>query len=153
MRSVGETSRSRFLSRSAGACPPRAFKHRFFFVARGPVPRERWITRAMARDRLPPYDERAGFSPTVARGPVPRDCWSARTIRPPSVVRECLLPNGSRAGALALQRGGGLVHERWRGTGPRPTVRGDVFHRSAGACPPRALGCARHGEGQALALR
>ena len=39
------------------------------------------------------------------------------------------------------------------GTGPRPTVRDGVFFRSAGACPPRALECARHGEGQALALR
>ena len=62
------------------------------------------------------------------------------------------------------------MREGWRGTGPRPTVRGGrffhrsagacppraqhrFFHRSAGACPPRALGCARDGEGQALALR
>ena len=27
------------------------------------------------------------------------------------------------------------------------------FHRSAGACPPRALACTDDGEGQALALR
>ena len=33
--------------------------------------------------------------------------------------------------------------------GPRPTVKGTVFYRSAGACPPRS----QHGEGQALALR
>ena len=33
--------------------------------------------------------------------------------------------------------------------GPRPTVKGTVFSRSAGACPPRS----QHGEGQALALR
>ena len=31
--------------------------------------------------------------------------------------------------------------------------RAPFFHRSAGACPPRALEYARHGEGQALALR
>ena len=30
---------------------------------------------------------------------------------------------------------------------------GDVFYRSAGACPPRSLECADDGEGQALALR
>ena len=36
---------------------------RFFPVARGPVPRERWIarTRAMARDRPSPYDEGRAF--------------------------------------------------------------------------------------------
>ena len=32
----------------------------FFFVARGPVPRERWITRAMARDRPAHYGKMAG---------------------------------------------------------------------------------------------
>ena len=47
-----------------------------------------------------------------------------------------------------------------RGTGPRPTMKGDRFstqkpsrYRSAGACPPRTAGRPRHGEGQALALR
>ena len=55
--------------------------------------------------------------------------------------------------------------EAWRGTGPRPTVSNTLFHRSAGACPPRSQTRAknarkpkpfpkpRHGEGQALALR
>ena len=42
-------------SRSAGACPPRCFKNLFFIVARGPVPRERWIARTLARDRPSPY--------------------------------------------------------------------------------------------------
>ena len=33
-----------------------------------------------------------------------------------------------------------LPIEAWRGTGPRPTVRGRrCFHRSAGACPPRSF--------------
>ena len=35
------TVKGRFFYRSAGACPPRASKHRFFTVARGPVPRDR----------------------------------------------------------------------------------------------------------------
>ena len=48
MRSGGAPSRSRF-SRSAGACPPRWFNNRFFTVARGPVPRDRWIARTMSR--------------------------------------------------------------------------------------------------------
>ena len=37
--------------------------------------------------------------------------------------------------------------------GPRPTGKGTVFYRSAGACPPRVSGRPQHGEGQALALR
>ena len=41
-----------------------------------------------------------------------------------------------------------VVRER-----PLPNGSGSVFYRSAGACPPRALGCADDGEGQALALR
>ena len=37
---------------------------------------------------------------------------------------------------------------------PSPYGERELFSaRSAGACPPRALGCARHGEAQALALR
>ncbi len=71
----------------------------------------------------------------VARGPVPRDRWIARTIRPTSVVWERLLPIGSGSGDPALQRRGSLVHERWRGTGPRPTVTHAVFYRSAGPVP------------------
>ena len=38
----------------------------------------------------------------------------------------------------------------WRGTGPRPTVTHAVFFRRAGACLPRALGCASDGEGNPL---
>ena len=52
---------------------------RFFIVARGPVPRERWIMRALARDRPSPYGEGSVFF-IVARGPVPRDRWSARAM-------------------------------------------------------------------------
>ena len=93
-----------------------------FTVARGPVPRERSRTVIFI----------------VARGPVPRELH-----RPDvyflSVVCDRLITNGSRAGDLDLQRGGSLVHERWRGTGPRPTVKGKrYFYRSAEACPPRS---------------
>ncbi len=53
-------------------------------------------------------------------GPVLRDLSRA----PVTVVREHLLPNGSRAGALALQRGGAHAGPMARrGTGPRPTER------------------------------
>ena len=36
-------------------------------VARGPVPRDRWITRAMARDRPSPYDEGIFCRPIASR--------------------------------------------------------------------------------------
>ena len=52
-------------------------KRRFFTVARGPVPRDRWRARGMARDRPSPYGEGQAFF-TVARGPVPRDRGTAR---------------------------------------------------------------------------
>ena len=103
----------------------------FFFVARGPVPRDG------SRDVI--------F--TVGRGPS-------------DAIRACERVSPAIIG----------VHERWRGTGPRPTVRVAFFyrsagacpprwlkrcyfHRSAGACPPRSLERANAGEGQALALR
>ena len=113
-------------SRSAGACPPRSFKSPFFTVARGPVPRdpsneeetffpqrERWRgtgPRPTMKGRryffrsagaCPPRSFKSPFF-TVARGPVPRD---------PSNEEETFFP----------QRG------RWRGTGPRPTMRGRRF--------------------------
>ena len=120
----------------------------FFIVARGPVPRDRWIPRTLARDRPSPYGEgwrffyrRAGACPPrsfmhryffVARGPVPRDRSVAR----------------------------GMARDR-----PSPYGEGGVFFRSAGAlgCQtriragfPRERWFARGmnaGEGQALALR
>ena len=94
-----------FFHRSAGACPPRTSlsRGRFFFtVARGPVPREYWGTRTMARDRPSPYGEGIG---------------------PNSVVRERPLPNGSRAGALDLQRGCALPEKRRARACPSPTFR------------------------------
>ena len=162
--------------RRAGACPPRSLDRAddsrhpsvvrerplpngsragaFDLQRRGGLVHERWrgtgprptVTRAFfVRDR------EDAFFPRRAWACPPRSLGYADDS-PPSVVREHLLPNGSRAGALALQRRGGLVPERWRGTGPRPTVRGGVFcsatrgcvffHRSAGACPPRSLGYA-----------
>ena len=50
----------------------------FFFVARGPVPRDRWNAWILARDR-PSYGEEAAFF-FVARGPVPRAGWNARAL-------------------------------------------------------------------------
>ena len=42
-----------------------------FPVARGPVPRDRWSARVLARDGPSPYGEGVVFF-FVARGPVPR---------------------------------------------------------------------------------
>ena len=55
--------------------------------------------------------------------------------------------------ARRRQHKGGGSPLRWRGTGPRPTEKGPIFYRSAGACPPRTFSRPQHGEGQALALR
>ena len=58
----GEGQGGCLANRSAGACPPRLLDDAndgkgqgavFFTVARGPVPRERWSARTMARDRVP----------------------------------------------------------------------------------------------------
>ena len=62
----------------------------------------------------------------------------------PSVVCARLITNSS--GSLGKHARAsddpdlqGLARERWRGTGPRPTVkRRLLINRSAGACPPRA---------------
>ncbi len=124
---VGETSRSRWLPPglnfpvARGPVPRDGSRTVFFIVARGPVPRDRWNARAstMARDRPSPYDER-GFSPPVARGPVPRDLHRP-DVCCPSVVFDRLITNRSGSGDPDLQR---LAHERWRGTGPRPTMKG-----------------------------
>ena len=72
----------------------------------------------------------------------------------------------SRMFGRAFHRSAGALgcHPRMRAGFPRdrcmardrPSPYGNksrFFHRSAGACPPRSLECARHGEGQALALR
>ena len=56
-----------FFPRIAGACPPRYVVDRSWPVARGPVPRDRWVARGMARDRPSPYDERERFFLSPAR--------------------------------------------------------------------------------------
>ena len=59
-----------------------------------------------------------------------------------TVVREHLLPNGSRAGTLALQRGGAhACPMAWRGTGPRPTVNSTLFLTVARGPVPRDRSC------------
>ncbi len=134
-------------------------------VARGPVPRERWGARGMARDRPSPYEKKTAYHRTVARGPVPRDRWDARCMardRPSPYKTTALTPHRSagacpprslltpticRARAPALDLIGsrcsrtteiGPAIDAWRGTGPRPTKKTALsHHRSAGACPPR----------------
>ena len=126
----------RFLHRSAGALgchtriragfPRDRSRTVFFIVARGPVPRDGWVARTMARDRPSPYGTARRFF-SVARGPsdatraseLPRDRPSSRCVFPPSVVCDRLITNGSGAGDPALQ---GLAHERWRGEPSRMRV-------------------------------
>ena len=63
---------------------------------------------------------------SVARGPVPRE-----RCRPDvcflSVGWDRLITNGSGSGDPDLQS---LARGHWRGTGPRPTVKENVFYRS-----------------------
>ena len=54
--------------------------------------------------------------------------------------RSRLLPT---VGETSWSRFPSNIAKTWRGTGPRPTVNGTFFHRSAGACPPRSLACPR----------
>ena len=67
----------------------------FFIVSRGPVPRERWIARAMARDRPSPYDERKAYFHRSA-GACPPRCPSSRCVFL-SVVCARLITNRSRS--------------------------------------------------------
>ena len=148
MRASANALKPRHFHRSAGACPPRASRHAFFSMARSAgacPPRSLGYANdsppSVVRERPLPNGSRAGalelqketrhFHRSAGACP-PRSLGYADDSRT-SVVRERLLPNGSRAGALELQkRREGLVHERWRGTGPRPTVRGAFFVRQPG---------------------
>ena len=104
------------LARSAGACPPRS-----------PDPRENRTPtnavfrsdRGMARDRPSPYGKRHAFFNRSAGACPPRSLD----------LRE------KRTQTKAVSS-----TEAWRGTGPRPTVKGGgLENRSAGACPPRSF--------------
>ena len=107
-------------------------------LARGPVPCERSVTRGMARDRPSPYAEGEAASTTVARGPVPRDR---------SMARDRPSPYGEGAAFFTVARGPSEVSIRaservppaiaaWRGTGPRPTVKGRRFFPERGGQAP-----------------
>ena len=91
-----------FSHRSAGACPPRTLdcaddgegqalalregEAFFLTVARGPVPRERWSARAMARDRPSPYDE-GGLSAAAPPVGAPSYCIETRRSRLRGVMK------------------------------------------------------------------
>ena len=110
--------------RSAGACPPRSFDLR-----ENPTPAKAVFRadRGMARDRPSPYVKGRRFF-TVARGPGPREKTHRNTVARGPVPRE-------RWNTRTL-----LSTQAWRGTGPRPTVKGRLLrNRSAGACPPRSF--------------
>ena len=115
--------RAAFFHRSAGACPPR-------------VPSSR-------EGVLGPLGPKDSFF-IVARGPVPRDRCMARD-RPS--------PYGEGVAFFTVARGP-VPRDRWIARtmardrfSHRPTMKGTVFYRSAGACPPRSM----HGEGNPLA--
>ena len=107
-------------------------------VARGPVPREPSSVvcdRQIANCPPRPMLETKPSLVAVARGPVPRDLstYAANTRTPET-------------------RPFPVTIDAWRGTGPRPTVKGAIKHSEgqaralrcnarnpcAGACPPRA---------------
>ena len=126
---VGETSWSRFLP-----------------VARGPVPRERWIARArtMARDRPSPYGEGGAFF-IVVRGPVPCDLsTAAENVRSPETTAVCC-----SARCLARDRPspyGESSNQAWRGPVPRHRFAAGPPHHCRSGSPdpnPFGSGCSR----------
>ena len=83
-----ENKRRFFHSADAGEGQALALRCRtpFFFVSRGPVPRDRWIARMLARDRPSPYGAarrffsyRGGLSPAIVGL---RGCWRGTGPRP-----------------------------------------------------------------------
>ena len=87
----------------------------FFTVARGPVPRDRWSARDMARDRPSPYVKgRRFFHLPAGIGPISVVCDRPITNRSRSLGRSARASDD-----LDLQIS--MAIERWRGTGPRPT--------------------------------
>ena len=97
----------RFFIRARGLSPANVARNAADTVARGPVPRERWGVRTMARDRPSPYGNPGRFF-TV-------DPFGIRRARTTVSYR---------------------VRAR-RGTGPRPTVIRDVFFTVARGPVPR----------------
>ncbi len=93
-------------------------------VARGPVPRDRWVARAMARDRPSPYDE---GGPSAAAAPVGAPPYCIETGR-------SLLPR--RRGSRLLPK-----RDKYRnGVMKHPQVSAHqvdyIFHQpNAGKCP------------------
>ena len=131
-------------NRSAGACPPRSPDLR---ENRTPATALSRADRGMARDRPSPYGEGGRFFP-VARGPVPREKMHRNTVARGPVPRDRNTLTTVARGPVPRDRQTRAKTERqprlfpgqieaWRGTGPRPTVRGGVFSRRARACPPR----------------
>ena len=79
------------------------------------------VRGTLARDRPSPYGEGGGVFYRSAGACPPRSLDCASNSHP-SVVRERLLPNGSRSGDLDLQRGGGSG-ARNAGGGQAPALR------------------------------
>ena len=152
MCSVGEPSWSR-CSRSARACPPRWPASRYVFrsfstymsieTRAGPFSRS---IRTLIKKRadmaksikdlkdLRVLRRRAGYrhsGPTALKRT--RDVFFVLH----SVVCDRLITNSSGSGDPELQ---GLAHERWRGTGLAPTMKGGLFAAAApGGAPPYCI--------------
>ena len=93
---------------------PYGKESRFFTVARGPVPRERWDTRTIRATSV--VCERLI---TNGSGPGAPDLQGWRRRAAPRVLERV---NAGEGLSLALREREGVF-----------------FHRSAGACPPRSL--------------
>ena len=122
----------------------------------------RFLDRGMARDRPSPYGETETALQTVARGPVPRERTTYAKTAPANAVSRADRgtardrPSPHAEGDVLRLRNphdtvarGPVPRERWNARTmardrPSPYVKGDgLDNRSAGACPPRALECAK----------
>ena len=103
----------RCLERSAGACPPRSlFTSK---TVRDPESPDVFCSvRSMARDRPSPYGPRR-FSAICHES---RRCHRSAGACPPRLLSH------RKPSAVPGLRPFSVMSEAWRGTGPRPTVRG-----------------------------
>ena len=100
----------------------------FFTVARGPVPRDRWDARTMARDRV-------SHRPTVIET---RRSLLPGCIAPTSVVRDRPIPNGSGSGDPDLQGRGMRSARQTHGEGQALALRKrGAFCEEDGPLPER----------------
>ena len=98
-------------TRASERVSPVIVQESFFIVARGPVPRERWITRALAREtrshaRVACEGPRPTMKGAFCRRPIasrPGGLSYRARIGPTTVVCDRLIANGSGSGDPELQ--------------------------------------------------